>query len=47
VLAGTATTYDLDGLTDFFLTPTPPMPAFPLSPEERRDLAVHVLSTFP
>jgi glucose/arabinose dehydrogenase len=46
-LAGTAATYDVEALTAFFLAPTPPMPAFPLSPDERQDLAVHVLSTFP
>ena len=37
--------YDLRGLADFLLAPTPPMPAFPLAEAERRDLAVYLLET--
>jgi mono/diheme cytochrome c family protein len=35
--------YSIASLSDFFLAPTPPMPAFPLSAEEREALAVHLL----
>ncbi|HEX2485263.1 MAG TPA: PQQ-dependent sugar dehydrogenase, partial [Myxococcota bacterium] len=37
--------YDLRALAEFFLAPTPPMPALPLSEPERRDLAVFLLET--
>jgi glucose/arabinose dehydrogenase len=37
--------YDITGLVEFLATPTPPMPAFPLSDAERRDLAIHLLAT--
>ena len=46
-LAGVGRRYSLMGLTDYFLAPIPPMPAFPLAPEERHDLAVHVAATYP
>jgi len=45
-LDGLGARYSLDTLTTFFLTPTPPMPVFDLSDEERRALAVHLLSRF-
>jgi glucose/arabinose dehydrogenase/cytochrome c553 len=45
-LAGLASRYTIDSLTRFFLTPTPPMPAFALSEQERRALAVHVLEEY-
>jgi len=45
-LAGLGAKYSLDSLTGFFLSPTPPMPAFDLSEAERRALAVHLLSRF-
>jgi cytochrome c5 len=35
--------YDVDGLAAFFVAPTPPMPAFPLSESQRRDLAIFLL----
>lgn len=35
--------YDLASLMDFFVAPTPPMPVFPLSEEERQALAVYLL----
>ncbi len=38
--------YGVEQLTRFFETPTPPMPVFPLSEEERRALAVHLLGRF-
>ena len=38
--------YNLETLTQFFVAPTPPMPAFDLTEEERRALAVHLLSRF-
>lgn len=38
--------YSVDALTRFFLAPTPPMPAYELPEEERRALAVHLLSRF-
>jgi glucose/arabinose dehydrogenase len=36
--------YDLDGLAAFLAAPTPPMPAFPLDAESRRDLAVYLFA---
>jgi glucose/arabinose dehydrogenase len=45
-LEGLASKYSLDALTGFFLSPTPPMPAFELPEEDRRALAVHLLSRF-
>lgn len=36
--------YSVEQLQAFFVTPTPPMPVFPLSAEERRALAVYLLS---
>ncbi|MCG8589008.1 MAG: PQQ-dependent sugar dehydrogenase [Proteobacteria bacterium] len=36
--------YDLASLAAFFEAPTPPMPAFPLSENERNDLAVFLLA---
>ncbi|MEM9176305.1 MAG: PQQ-dependent sugar dehydrogenase [Myxococcota bacterium] len=38
--------YSLEALIGFFLAPTPPMPAFELAEEERRALAVYLLSRF-
>ena len=39
--------YTIEELMTFLDAPTPPMPRFDLSAEERRDLAVYVLSTYP
>jgi glucose/arabinose dehydrogenase len=36
--------YDLASLTEYLLAPTPPMPAFPLSPLERLDVAAYLLA---
>jgi len=36
--------YSVDSLTDYFLPPTPPMPRFELSLEQRRQLAHYLLS---
>jgi glucose/arabinose dehydrogenase len=36
--------YDIQGLVEFLAAPTPPMPAFPFSDAERRDLAIHLLA---
>jgi len=44
-LSGLRARYDLRGLADFLLAPTPPMPAFPLDDAARRDLAVYLLAT--
>lgn len=38
--------YDLDSLATYLAAPTPPMPAFPLSDTERRDLAVTLLQEY-
>ncbi len=46
-LAGLAARYTLASLEAFLAAPTPPMPVFPLSDEDRRDLAVHLLVTHP
>ena len=45
-LEGLGAKYSVDALAGFFLAPTPPMPAFELSEEERRALAVHLLTRF-
>jgi len=37
--------YSLQQLTDFLATPTPPMPVFPLTEAQRRDLAVQLLNS--
>ena len=44
-LRGLSRRYDVDTLAAFFLTPTPPMPRFSLSDEERLQLAHYLLST--
>ena len=36
--------YDVEQLQEFFVTPTPPMPVFPFKEEERRALAVYLLT---
>jgi cytochrome c553 len=36
--------YSVESLQAFFATPTPPMPVFPLSEDERRALAVYLLT---
>ncbi len=46
-LEGLARRYDVPALSALLETPTPPMPVAPLSPEERRDLSVYLLSTYP
>jgi hypothetical protein len=43
-LAGLARKYTVDSLTAFFLAPQPPMPVVELGEEDRRALAVLVLS---
>ena len=45
-LRGLAEKYTLQGLSDYFLTPTPPMPRYPLSAEERDALAHFLLRDF-
>ena len=39
--------YTIASLVDFLAAPTPPMPAFPLSADERRALAIDLLATYP
>jgi glucose/arabinose dehydrogenase len=46
-LAALGRRWDVETLAAFLAAPTPPMPAFPLSNAERRDLAVHLLATWP
>jgi glucose/arabinose dehydrogenase len=36
--------YDLESLAEYFLTPTPPMPQFDLSPQQREQLAHYLFS---
>ena len=38
--------FDAASLADFFVRPTPPMPAYPMEPDERADLAAYVLQRF-
>ncbi|MDF1693133.1 MAG: PQQ-dependent sugar dehydrogenase [Zhongshania sp.] len=42
-LSGLAERYELNELASFFSAPIPPMPAFPLSAEDREALAVYLL----
>jgi cytochrome c553 len=42
-LARLAARYDVERLVRFLAAPTPPMPLFPLSDDERRALAIHLL----
>lgn len=46
-LAGLSRRHDRGSLAAFLATPTPPMPAAPLSPEDRLDLAAFLLSAAP
>ena len=39
--------YDLDSLTRFFLTPTPPMPVTDLPEADRRAIAIYLLDQHP
>jgi mono/diheme cytochrome c family protein len=41
-----ASRFDIERLSGFFAAPTPPMPVFELTPDEKRDLAVYVLDRF-
>jgi len=46
-LAGLRSKYTIDSLVAFLRTPQPPMPAFPLTDDERRDLAIYLLTQHP
>jgi glucose/arabinose dehydrogenase len=46
-IEGMAKKHTLDSLVAFLAAPQPPMPLFPLSDAERRDVAVYVLETYP
>ena len=46
-LAGLSTKYDIDSLVAVLRTPPPPMPEFPLNDDQRRDLAVYLLTAHP
>jgi glucose/arabinose dehydrogenase len=46
-LTGLRSKYTVDGLVALLATPPPPMPVFPFSDEQRRDLAVYLLVTHP
>jgi len=39
--------YAVESLALFLRTPQPPMPAFPFTDEQRRDLAIYLLATYP
>jgi mono/diheme cytochrome c family protein len=39
--------YDIDSLAAYLRTPQPPMPVYPMSDEQRRDLAVYLLAEYP
>lgn len=45
-IAGLAAKYTVDSLSQFFLTPQPPMPVFALPEEDRRALSVYLLATY-
>jgi glucose/arabinose dehydrogenase/cytochrome c553 len=46
-LSGLRSKYTVDSLVAFLRTPQPPMPVFPFSDEQRRDLAVYLLVAHP
>src|SRR5262245_20311009 len=46
-LMALASKYTLDMLVAYLRTPNPPMPAFPLTDEQRQDLAVYLMTTYP
>lgn len=46
-LVGLSRRYSIDTLATFLASPTPPMPVFPLTEEERYDLAVYLLGSRP
>jgi glucose/arabinose dehydrogenase len=46
-LAGLQAKYGIDTLAAFLRAPQPPMPAFPFSDAERRELAIYLLATHP
>lgn len=46
-LVGLSQKYSIEQLSTFLRTPQPPMPAFPLSDDERRDLAIFLLAIHP
>jgi glucose/arabinose dehydrogenase len=46
-LSNLSARYDVEALASFLAAPTPPMPAFPLSEQERRDLAADLLERHP
>jgi cytochrome c553 len=45
-LMAIASKYTIDSLIAYLHTPTPPMPAFPLTDGQRRDLAVYLMTTY-
>jgi glucose/arabinose dehydrogenase len=45
-LGGLAAKYTIDSLSRFFLTPQPPMPVIALPEDDRRALAIYMLSTY-
>jgi len=45
-LAALRSKYTIDSLAEFLRAPPPPMPAVPLTDDQRRDLAVYLLATF-
>ena len=46
-LANLSKRYDRASLASYLRAPNPPMPAFPLSDEERSDLAAFLLASHP
>jgi mono/diheme cytochrome c family protein len=46
-LVGLASRHDLDDLSAYLRAPRPPMPVFPLSAQELRDVGVYLLITYP
>ncbi len=46
-LAGLRSTYSIDSLAGLLRTPPPPMPVVALADDQRRDLAVYLLTTHP
>lgn len=46
-LTGLRSMYTLDSLAAYLQAPRPPMPAFPLTDDERRDLSVYLMTAHP
>ncbi|MEO2169677.1 MAG: hypothetical protein ABGY42_16465, partial [bacterium] len=47
LLGGLGAKFDRQGLDKFLQAPQPPMPLYPFSAEQRRDLSIYLFTRFP